>query len=78
MISANTGVNFLVMISTMNTAIMANPSNTSTGSSFVSVSNHGRVMSDTHVRVVRVTRRRLRDLIDILLIGNVLRIYLSD
>ena len=34
MISASTGVNFFVMISTMNTAIMANPSNTSTAGSF--------------------------------------------
>ena len=35
MMSANTGVNFFVMISTMNTAIMANPSNTSTAGSFM-------------------------------------------
>ena len=34
MINASTGVNFFVMISTMNTAIMANPSNTSTAGSF--------------------------------------------
>jgi hypothetical protein len=34
MISASTGVNFFVMISTMKTAIMANPSNTSTAGSF--------------------------------------------
>ena len=35
MISASTGVNFFVMISTMKTAIMANPSNTSTAGSFL-------------------------------------------
>ncbi|MNI87149.1 hypothetical protein D3C73_1443240 [compost metagenome] len=35
MISASTGVNFLVMIRTMNTAIIANPSKTSTAGSLL-------------------------------------------
>ncbi|BAS13270.1 hypothetical protein AHiyo8_15730 [Arthrobacter sp. Hiyo8] len=35
MISARTGVNFFVMIRIMNTAIIANPSNTSTAGSLL-------------------------------------------
>src|SRR4030095_5672870 len=77
MMSANTGVNFFVMISTMNTAIMANPSNTSIAGSFLCEWHHGGVMRNTDVRVAAITRRRLQDLIGILLIGSILRILLS-
>jgi hypothetical protein len=74
MISASTGVNFFVMISTMNTAIMANPSNTSTAGSFVSQWHHSGVMRTTDVRVARVTAVPLAQLIGILLIGSILLI----
>jgi hypothetical protein len=62
------------MISTMNTAIMANPSNTSTAGSFVSQWHHSGVMRTTDVRVARVTAVPLAQLIGILLIGSILLI----
>ena len=77
MMSASTGVSFLVMISTMNTAIMANPSNTSTAGSFFIESHHPGVMRTTDVRVARVTAGPLPHLIGILLVGRILRIVLT-
>jgi hypothetical protein len=74
MISANTGVNFFVMISTMKTAIMANPSNTSTAGSFVFERQHNGVMRTTEIRVASVTAVPLAELIGILLIGSILLI----
>jgi hypothetical protein len=55
----------------MNTAIMANPSNTSTAGSFICGRHHPGVMRTTDVRVAPVTAAPLVQLIGILLIGRI-------
>jgi hypothetical protein len=61
----------------MNTAIMANPSNTSTAGSFSCEQHHNGVMRDTDVIVASVTAVPLVQLIGILLIGSIVLILLT-
>jgi hypothetical protein len=59
------------MISTMNTAIMANPSNTSTAGLLLCERRHSGVTRATDFRVAAVTAVPLAQLIGILLIASI-------